>query len=463
MEVSKLLQQLSIPTHVGASDDAAKRFLDLPDPSENLDRAYMFLVWQGTVRIVLEQLRRAGADLDEFVISPDRYRRTFFSYKPVWNLDIEPPITASKLLDVILRQRDLLTASVLHLADAGVEDFALLSGRALQARYPAYNDRGEFDTDLITPQLAAAGPIADALADVGFELDTVRVRRLGSHPDSIVEIRSNQHGHRLSVGVVVGGYFGYRGPILERSTKEALAGRRLSTPSPEDLLVMLSARVERKRKFALVNVNDAAAVVRHSGADFDWDYVFNAARRFDLADTLAIVLERAVDQPGVELPQQWRSGLVDHDIRTLRLGRLIATDDLTFGLSRSRSARRRRRLWLLALRRKQFKREDQTLAARGIGRVQERLLRNQLRHLHAGGAPRRWDPAASRMRTRVGTFCEIAPSMAATEGCLAPGGISHQRGPAAGLLDDVATTFRSSRSTHNCDQFRFSFTTRKGI
>ncbi len=449
------------------TERAARDFLSLPDPSLALGRIYPHLVWQRTLRTALGHLESAGADLDSLEIPVEAFRRTFPRGVPrVWKLDREPPITAGDVVEIYTTHRALLGRPVELLAQAGVDRFILVSGRAYEARYPHYVHRAEFDTDLVAPAMDAGFSILSVLERNGYPFDTLRVRRLGSSPDATFEIRRWEQDHLLSVGVLVGGYHAHREQLYERGDFVTFRGQEVRAARPEDLLVMLAARVESKRQFGLVNVNDAAVILDSDGMNLDWDLVGAAASTAGLHTTLAVILVRAealLDR-----------SVVPHSVMqrlkrsSSRIGRMLTrrVADATVALEPVR----RPSVDALALGawkagglvRHLRRPHAPSLTSNALLAVEKRVLTKELAALRRGPAVSPALRIAASTRRRSGVICEIAPAFAASERCmLAIRGWRGSRAARERLLA-MADLLSSGREPHRCGSIRFDLSASDG-
>jgi hypothetical protein len=436
----------------------------LSDPDGWLDRTYHFLVWQRTLRTALGHLSDAGGDMERLAVTAERFRTTFpRKLRPIWDVDVSHAVTAAQILEVYATHKRLLAETVTVLATAGVERYALLSGRAYQARYEEYGTRVEFDTDLLAPDVDSAIETSMALENAGFAFDTLRIRRLGSAADATVEIRRQVEGHRVSVGILVGGYHDYRAPIYERSELIDFLGRRVRAPLPEDMLVMLAARVERKRAFALVNVNDAAVILARDGATLDWDHVVTSARAARLGATLRVILWHAEEvlQRSV-VPEAAHTALAATSALPYRLGRQTADAHMRPS-GTSRSDRMAERAWRLDLRRRAALREDTpTVWSRTVRHLQRSILKRQMGSGGGGMGGRTASRVATRARTRVGALCEVAPHLAGGEGCLGRLGRWKGSAEAQALLTVCAEGIQPPAGPHRCTCMLFDLSERHG-
>ncbi len=459
MDLGILLARLSGPFDTDDSVTAAHEFLALPDPSATLDRSYGFLLWQRTLRQVLSNLARTGFDLELISIRASTFAATFpKGYPPKWAYRLDSDPTARQLCDILERHKELQGIPLTLLTRMGQDEFVAVSGRAYQALYPTYSNRAEFDTDLVAPDLESAMSMVKSLTSSGYGLESVRVRRLGESADASIEVRTEISNHTVSIGILVGGYHSYRNPLLPTAVFVDWVGQRLRVPRPEDLLLMLAARVVRKSKFALVNFNDAAVVLRHDGSSIDWVQLCEHATRFRLEPVLSVLLARGqvlAGEPVVPL-QVWDQLQGGGWRRSLsRLSGRIANPVLELGSSRgpADNPHLASRLWVGAVRLRQhrsehFERVGDVLAAR-IGR---NVYRRQLRQVRAGsGHPR----LGRNLRPRCGAFCEISPHLAAGEGCLSQIDGDVPRSWDLEVLEAAGRLLEVPGGRHNCDALRF--------
>lgn len=461
MDLGALVGPLSSVVAAPETQRAAERLLALSNPSAALTAAYGFLIQQRTLRQLLAHLEGAGGDLDAIEIPLDVFRTDSSpNRRGIWNVEREPPITARTLVDVAAHHRSLLAEPVRHLVAAGIECFCLVSGRAYEARYPDYRFRMEFDTDMIVPDFEAAASVTRTLVEAGYPLDTVRIDRIGASADGNVEIRRRVDGHLVSIGVLVGGYHAHRGPIFERAGHVELGGTSVRAACPEDLLVMLAARAERKRGFALVSFNDATVILGADGARMDWDVVCDAARNARLEAALVAVLdgaERVLGRPAV--PVEARRSLERSAGQTgLGLARRVAADTTTFRTRRDAGADRiTRRIWGgLVAARQQRRPERQSTSGRYLLALQRRILAAQLTGSERSRRPPGLgDRVARLVRTRCGTLCELAPDAAPDTRCLGARAGWAGPPPATARLRRIAESFAPLQAEHDCRRLSF--------
>ncbi len=458
-----LCAALSSPFPTVVTRNAADEFLS-SNGGRRLDDVFHHLVWQRTLPTVLGHLAAAGADLDRLTVQPERLRNTFpRGYKPIWDLDTAGPLAATHILEIYAAHRRLLAEPVEVLAGAGFDGCTLLSGRAYQARYPHYDTRVEFDTDLMAPDITTALHAAALLEAAGYDLDTLRVRRLGEAPDGTVEIRRQVPGHRVSVGILIGGYHGHRIRAHKDAETIDFNDRRVRVPSPEDLLVMLAARIERKQTFALVNVNDAAVILSTDGDRLDWDHVLAAARAARLETTLGVVLHHAHDLLGESVvPEATTIALGGSKSMLHRIAMRVAAADMSCE-EPSTAERAAKRTWRIDVLRRHLQRDESaSLGSEAARRLQRTILKRQVRSLVRAGNVHSLERAATRARTRVGAFCEIAPHLAGTTGCMSQLGPWRGSARARALLRACADEIEPADGPHRCSRLIFDLSDRHG-
>ena len=471
MELNGLCRHLSssVATHETAA--AARSLLDLPDPNDTLSRVYAFLVWQRTLRTALSHLAEAGADLSSLAVSEAAFRSTFPArFRAIWDVDVTGPQTGTDLLEIYSTHRRLVGTPISKLARAGIGGFTLVSGRAYEARYPHYSDRVEFDTDLVVSDMEAAWRVTSFLRHEGFWLDSLRIRRLGPSPDATFELRRHEEGHLVSVGLLVGGYHAHRRDIYQNSTEVDYRGGRTLAARPEDLLVMLAVRVERKRKFSLVNYNDAATILQTDGPSLDWESVAMNARAAGVGATLAVILRHAEALiAGSAVPQEAWPALVRSPADRL-LSRL-ACAHATRDTSVTEHGRRRHtrsvntvpdRVWRLWVRLgRGDRRAGSSIGSLAIQRVQQQILDRQLSALGSNRIPAGVHRALAGFRTRCGALCEVAPHLAADTSCLSVAGGRVRRAAAPVLLEE-AQHLSDQAGPHACSRMTFNLATADG-
>lgn len=458
MDLGELCGALASPFPSERTRRAAAEFLGRADASAAFEEIFPFLTWQRSLLATLHHLESAGADLARLTIDPATLTGTFAGgLQPVWGVDGDDPISALRLKAVLERHKQLLGDGVVRLADSGVDRFSLLSGRAFEARYPAYATRMEFDTDVIAPDVAGAIDVVAALTEDGYAFVNLHIRRLDP-PDADCKARKEIGRHLITVGVVAGPYFGYERSMYATSERVELRGRRVAAVRPEHLLVMVAARVRHKATFALSSFSDAAVILDAEGATIDWEAVGEAAAAHRLVPHLRVILQRAetvLGRPAVP-GDAWRELGGAQQNRLDRLGGRVADADTDPHPGRRSATQRREALqWRwhgTSARRGGLRR----LAAVATARLQRSVLYRQQRH---ADSPSSVDELLARVRTRTGTLCELAPHLAAPNGCVGNG--PTWRGPEATVaaLTDLAVGIPPQSGPHDCMRWRFDLAT----
>lgn len=95
--------------------------------------------------------------------------------------------------------------------------------------------------------------------------------------------------------------------LFERSVEVSVAGRRMRTPSAEDLLLVLAVHAAKHVWGRLIWLCDIAQILRRE--NLDWDWVDGRARQFGIERILHITLLLANRFWGTEIP----AGVVDDE------------------------------------------------------------------------------------------------------------------------------------------------------
>jgi hypothetical protein len=167
----------------------------------------------------------------------------------------------------------------------------LLAGRALEALLPDYTERLGFDTDLWLPHLADGLDALELLVrELGFDLEYARLINIGNpSPRLVATAARHDDGYKVALGILAGGYHLYAEPLDQRACPVQWDAQPLQASSYEDLLVMLALRIQRKQQLQMVNVADAAVILR--GADsLDFALIKHLSRQYNLDLPLGILL-----------------------------------------------------------------------------------------------------------------------------------------------------------------------------
>lgn len=272
---------------------------------QTLNGLYPILMDQKSVLLMPRHLRNAGISLDAIGFSTSLVRSTPpLSYRSLFPVPEIAQWTFADFGDVLTTHQNLLWAAVFDLKAAlGNAGFLLLSGRAMEALYPQYEGRLGFDVDLWFPELnTALEALEVGVADLGFGLRYASIDNPKVEPHLSAGLTRTVDGYEINVGVITGAFHAgryrraerpFRGsfaePLGDRSRDIAVNGVMMKTPSPEDLLVILAARVRRKNRVQLINLSDAAVILRNT-TDLDVPLVLALSGRYGLDVELGIVL-----------------------------------------------------------------------------------------------------------------------------------------------------------------------------
>jgi hypothetical protein len=266
---------LSLPFDEEPARRAARQVLAAPDPSRLFGLLYPILLGQKGLQASLTHLDRAGADLGALSVPTAVVRTTFpLNRKPLWPVPPTPQWTLADLAQVLAQHRRLLWEANLELARRlGPDGFVLLSGLAMEALYPTYRQRMSFDSDLWMRDVARALSALEVLIrDLGYAFHFARVEDVQSRPRMVAGAVRSINGFQVKVGIRSGsasaaperswGRHFYLECLDQRSIEVEWGHEPLLAASPEDLLVMVALRVQRRRNVQMVNVGDVAVILR---------------------------------------------------------------------------------------------------------------------------------------------------------------------------------------------------------
>ena len=445
---------------------AAAELLALDDPGDALGRALWFLTWQRILWLTLDRLEEAGADLDEIAVSGDKVRQIFASRVPLWTYPPDVRTTCLDLRRTLARHKALLAEPVEALMRSDHEAFIAVSGRAFEAAYPSYATRSEFDTDLLVPRLDDGIRLAHLLHDVGYGLHHARVLGLGPKPEAMFQHRRAVGNHLVGIEVLVGGYYSHKGAITARSRLVPWRGGMLVVPAAEDMLVMVAARVVRKRQFDFVNYNDVAVILREEGASLDWDLVTRIAGDVGVGSVLARLLVGTAHGLGPRPfpPAVWKE-LARHPLDRAIKPLTARVSDPTTRFINSPSTRRdlRTAAWRGALRVRQVAAGvEPNPLAKIRRRAEHNLYVRQLRRIAKADAKSSVIGRIGRwLRPRCGALCEVDPALAGGERCLSSLGTRPWDDSAGRQLRLLAAQVPTTAGAHRCDDYRFELLTRR--
>jgi hypothetical protein len=281
-----------------SSVGAASAVLGSADPNEEIDRLYPLLVRHKSLTNAMSHLERAGGDLQRLTISWDRFRST-------WPLAPLLPgvredggrVSLAMIRDHLEDHFRRLERALLELVDlTGEDQFLPIGGMALRVAYPDYSDRMGYDVDVFAHDLHTGLRLLECLRSaMGFALNRCRVSRAGGHWAAVFQtFRSGEDGHDVHVDLMAGGHpvgpgvipLWFRAPLVDRARSARLEDHVLLVPSPEDMLLVMAVREQRKRAFSRRDINDAGFVLKREGRLLDWDYLCSSARSHGVAGVL---------------------------------------------------------------------------------------------------------------------------------------------------------------------------------
>ncbi len=329
---SEILFALGWPDDGDRALEVARELVDRLDASTGLDAWYPDLLKHKTLLIALDLLERAGADPRCLTISGRVFATT-------WPLNVLLPaptevapgrVALDDIRTRVLHHHELLSDLLVDLLDRESQ-ILLQFGIGLQAAYPAYRHGISHDLDLMVPRVAAASALVEALWDEqGFVLTKLRMSRA---PQGWIAQYSmaklTEERYQVSLGLMARGR--PSGPrflpafvhpaIFDRARELRWGGRSVLVPSAEDMLLLLSDKVQRRRNFVLRNYNDARFLLRLEGSAIDWDYVVGTASSFRIGGVLLHLIE--VAEHGEEralIPDSVRAGLTPGDLERRLVG-----------------------------------------------------------------------------------------------------------------------------------------------
>jgi hypothetical protein len=333
---------LSLPFDDERARRAARQVLDAPNPSRLFGILYPIVLGQKGLQAALAHLERAGADLRALSVPTAVVRTTFpLNRKPLWPIPDTPQWRLADLADVLSEHRRLLWEANVQLARRlGPNEFVLLSGLAVEALYPTYRQRMSFDSDLWMRDVATAVSALEVLIrDLGYEFRFARVKDVQSRPHMGAAVVRSINGFQVKVGIRSGSasaateLSGRRHFYLEcldqRSTEVKWGHVSLQTPSPEDMLVMVALRVQRRRTLQMVNLGDVA-VLLGGNRPLDLARVKHLSRMYRVEAPLSRLLAQVeVLWPGI-VPSELKElaeGISRFELALMRRALGVAEDD----------------------------------------------------------------------------------------------------------------------------------------
>jgi len=460
--VQALAVGLSLPFDGPAARRAAERLLAAPDREASLARLYPLLLRHKTWRHALQHLRAAGADLEQLGFPARTFLDTFpVRGRELWRVADEiggDRLTLAFLDELLSRHRGFVRDAVRELAgQVPPASFALVSGRAIEVCLPDYERRMEFDSDLLVPDVESGLQLLERLAAEGYVLRFFKLRDALRLADSSME--RYRDGHSVTVGVEMGGYQLFEGPIWERARRVPWLGHEVLLPTVEDLVLMIAARTRFMRTFQQVAVNDVALLLGEHHAAIDWDYLRSQAGSHGLLVNLKLLVEHAerfVQGPLLPADLDWGSGPAHRFL--LRWGRDLVAG-MALGSERPPPSRGARRRFGIAVR--QTAARDVASRLRSGSRVLQGLAYDWQRRF-LGRAPGFAVRSLGALRPRVGSLCELrtSPLDAEARGCVRE---ALGRAPSGLLAAETRTALRRvadalpgpGRRPHACSGFTY--------
>jgi hypothetical protein len=310
---------LNSPLEDELTRSAARMVLGASDPSMVMSDVFPILMGQKGIRAAIGHLSRAGADLEELSIPTATVCNNFpMSRQRLWPVPSGARWTLADLSRVFTRHAELLWKATTELIRRmGSERFVLLSGRATESIFPEYKERLGFDVDLWLPKLSDGLEALEIMVrQWDYRIKFVRLEDIGAEPRLAAAVRKPVDGYLVSVGIVTSGYHFFKEPLHQRSVRVREESQNLQAASPEDLLVMLAVRVQKRRSVQMVNIADAAMILRGRNT-LDLSLVRHLTRKHGLDLSLGILLAQANARWPGTVPNEL-NGLIDAVPRLFR-------------------------------------------------------------------------------------------------------------------------------------------------
>lgn len=249
-------------------------------PDRALTELVNAAVRQRCVLRVARQLEDQGVDLAAIQVG----RAALASAKlPIFllGMDTEGPVDLGTVRDLLVRHREVLLDVVSDLALAHPREFVVVYGLGLSLVSDRPAERESSDLDLYIEQHSQAALVLDHLvANWGVTLAGSTDGR-GAGSDLTAWKASTQvDGHAVLIDGFTAGRpsSGHqwipplRLPAMFGNTTEVTlaSGGVALVPSPEDMLVMLAEKIQRKGDFSIRRMSDALALTK---GDVAWDEV----------------------------------------------------------------------------------------------------------------------------------------------------------------------------------------------
>lgn len=328
-----LVEALASPFNVEHAHEAARFILESADPPQLMTNLVPTLLRAKVLGTALRHLEASSTNsepltlgagaastswpVESGVVWPPRAPSFVFSTreKPGQrHLDIEGGDTRG-LLATIQRHRRMLSDNARDLVElVRPRSCVLLSGRAMEARYPEYHSRMEFDTDALVQTVDDAAVLIDvACTQLGGQLAFLE---LSEGSEGAIEGRGSLvwivDRHLVTFGFAIG-FQAYEGDFWNRAETVEWRGTQVGTPSPEDLLLLLAAKHRLGRGFKLGDSVDAQVIV--GASQLESHYISEVADRNDLSLPIRSLIAASRGNPQPTVNDLWTG----HPVRTTRL------------------------------------------------------------------------------------------------------------------------------------------------
>jgi hypothetical protein len=297
----------------------AEQLMRSPELRSRTDDLVRIAAHNDVLLRTLTELDLVGADLESLAISTSTYKSQYAA-KAFPSRDDRSAVTLRDLFTIVQTHDQLLQEARMRLARAAPFGFVLAYGTGIVLAHPQYRLRSHHDTDLFAESMEHAAPLLTNLGDQGYSVTNSFTRQVGDKAVTKFKLKKlHESGHWLLVDFFVGGRPGrYKVPyvVLPRLFDAAQAvtftdGSGVLVPAPEEMLILLAEKVQRKATYTRRSVNDARILLT-SGSRVQWDIVRQSAQQ--------IAIEPALD---------WLLAHVDSPTHTDEIARMRSTLELT--------------------------------------------------------------------------------------------------------------------------------------
>lgn len=291
-QLGQLGWRLASPFADAQTETAVQTLLTHETPSRLFGQVYPYLMEQKGIRLALHHLTQAGADLTQMNIPTGLIWRSYpMPLQPLWPVPEDAQWSLAQLAAMLdQHHRQLWQATINLRQQLAAERFVLLSGRAFEALFPDYEARISFDTDLWVAGLEEGVNALEILVNhLDFGLKHGVIHHLLTAPRVQTHVKKNQAGFNVSVGILGGGYHFYTEALNERAIEVNWQSHTFLAPSLEDSLLMLAVRLQRKFRIQMVNIGDAAVILR-CGKPLDFGLVKHLTQKYHLAAPMGLLL-----------------------------------------------------------------------------------------------------------------------------------------------------------------------------